>query len=38
VRTLLVFQDGHLTDRVVGLADPRSLVAKLDRLAATATA
>jgi thioredoxin len=34
VPTLLVFKDGQLIDRVVGLADPRALVAKFDRLAA----
>lgn len=34
VPTLLIFQNGHLTDRVVGLSDPRALVAQFDRLAA----
>lgn len=38
VPTLLIFQDGHLTDRVVGLADPRSLVATFDRLASAGVA
>ena len=33
VPTLLFFRDGLLTDRLVGLSDPRGLVAKLDRLA-----
>jgi thioredoxin 1 len=38
VPTLLIFQDGRLTDRVVGLSDLRALVAKLDRLASGVTA
>lgn len=38
VPTLLFFRDGRPIDRVVGLADPRALVAKIDRLAAAGTA
>jgi thioredoxin 1 len=38
VPTLLYFKAGSPADRVVGLTDPRSLVAKLDRLAAGVTA
>lgn len=34
VPTLLLFAHGRPADRVVGLTDPRTLVAKLDRLAA----
>ena len=37
VPILLLFRDGQATDRVVGLADPRALVAKIDRLATTGT-
>lgn len=37
VPTLLLFRDGQLVDRVVGLSDPRGLMTKLDRLAAPAT-
>lgn len=33
VPTLLLFRDGQLTGRIVGLTDPRSLVAKLEQLA-----
>ena len=33
VPTLLFFRDGQLAGRVVGLADPRDLVTKIDRLA-----
>lgn len=35
VPTLLFFRDGQLADRAVGVSDPRALVAKLERLAAT---
>jgi thioredoxin len=34
VPTLLFFRDGRPIDRIVGLSDPRTLVAKIDRLAA----
>jgi len=37
VPTLLLFRNGQLTDRVVSLSDPRTLVGKIDRLAATGT-
>jgi thioredoxin len=33
VPTLLFFRDGRLTDRVVGLSDPRALAAKFGHLA-----
>lgn len=33
VPTLLFFRDGRFTDRVVGLSDPRALVAKFAHLA-----
>ena len=33
VPTLLFFRDGRLTDRTVGLSDPRALVAKFAHLA-----
>jgi thioredoxin 1 len=38
VPTLLFFRDGQLTDRVVGLADPRQLVAQLERHASGSAA
>lgn len=36
--TLLIFQNGQLIDRVVGVSDPRALIAKLEPLAATGVA
>jgi len=36
--TLLLFRNGQLVDRVVGLSDLRALVAKLNRLAAVSAA
>jgi thioredoxin 1 len=38
VPTLLFFRNGQLIDRVVGLSDPRGLVAKLERLAGSDSA
>lgn len=36
--TLLIFQNGQLVDRVVGLSDLRALMAKLETLAAAGVA
>ena len=36
--TLLIFRNGQLVDRVVGLSDLRALMAKLEPLAATGVA
>ena len=36
--TLLLFRDGQLVDRVVGLADMRAIAAKIETLTATTTA
>lgn len=38
VPTLLFFAHGQPTEQVVGLSDPRALVAKLERLASTRSA